>query len=239
MTQIEIDLEKLERGTHTGQVKVTRGGKTFYRKQRVGQKKPEKSMGTFLKIKAKSGADIPITVSGTQDNPIIKADGSFMMGGKKVTGNANIQHWKSKGAEEGLFFQQPKVYIQCAADISKVKDAISNLPSDVYMAKKVDATIDADGHKISTGKWQFDKIMETEGGTLIPDWHMADFLDKKGIDEIEIADAVKMWADEKEAKYLSRNIEGDKRAKVMFESDVAEVGYQQACENAGIPKNLR
>ena len=38
MIQIEIDLSKLERGTHVGRVKVTRGGKTFYRKQRVGQK---------------------------------------------------------------------------------------------------------------------------------------------------------------------------------------------------------
>lgn len=40
--QIEIDLTKIERGTHEGRVKVTRGGKTFWRKQRVGQKEPEK-----------------------------------------------------------------------------------------------------------------------------------------------------------------------------------------------------
>lgn len=37
-TQIEIDIRKLERGTHIGRVKVTRNGKTFWRKQRVGQK---------------------------------------------------------------------------------------------------------------------------------------------------------------------------------------------------------
>ena len=42
MIQIEIDLTKLERGTHIGRVKVTRGGKTFYRKQRVGRKEKEK-----------------------------------------------------------------------------------------------------------------------------------------------------------------------------------------------------
>ena len=36
--QIEIDLLKLERGLRTGRVKVTRGGKTFWRKQRIGQK---------------------------------------------------------------------------------------------------------------------------------------------------------------------------------------------------------
>jgi hypothetical protein len=40
---IEINLSKLERGTHEGRVKVTRGGKTFYRKQRVGIKEVERS----------------------------------------------------------------------------------------------------------------------------------------------------------------------------------------------------
>lgn len=44
--QIEIDLTKIERGTHEDRVKVTRGGKTFYRKQRVGKKEPEKSKTT-------------------------------------------------------------------------------------------------------------------------------------------------------------------------------------------------
>lgn len=42
MIQIEVDLTKLERGTHVGRVKVTRGGKTFYRKQRVGVKEGER-----------------------------------------------------------------------------------------------------------------------------------------------------------------------------------------------------
>ena len=41
---IEIDLVKLESGARTERVKVTRGGTTFYRKQRVGRKeKPEES----------------------------------------------------------------------------------------------------------------------------------------------------------------------------------------------------
>ena len=37
MIQIEINLSKLERGTHKGRVKVTRGGKTFWREQRLGR----------------------------------------------------------------------------------------------------------------------------------------------------------------------------------------------------------
>ena len=40
--QIEIDLLKIERGLREGRVKVTRGGKTFWRKQRLGTKESEK-----------------------------------------------------------------------------------------------------------------------------------------------------------------------------------------------------
>lgn len=46
---IEIDLSKLERGTHIGRVKVTRGGKTFWRKQRIGQKEEEKKVDNKIK----------------------------------------------------------------------------------------------------------------------------------------------------------------------------------------------
>lgn len=35
---IEINLRKLSRGTHTGRVRVTRSGKTFWREQRIGRK---------------------------------------------------------------------------------------------------------------------------------------------------------------------------------------------------------
>jgi len=48
--QIEINLAKLERGTHTGRVKVIRGGKTFWRKQRVGRKSSETVEGVKKKI---------------------------------------------------------------------------------------------------------------------------------------------------------------------------------------------
>ena len=38
---IEINLQKLQRGTHTAPVKVTRDGKTFYQQRRVGRKKTD------------------------------------------------------------------------------------------------------------------------------------------------------------------------------------------------------
>ena len=49
MIQIEINLLKLERGLREGRVKVTRGGKTFYRKQRVGRKEGEKEVDNKIK----------------------------------------------------------------------------------------------------------------------------------------------------------------------------------------------
>lgn len=39
---IEIDLRKVERGTHTAPVKITRDGKVFYQQRRVGQKDKDK-----------------------------------------------------------------------------------------------------------------------------------------------------------------------------------------------------
>ena len=219
MTQIEINISKLERGTHEGTVKVTRGGTTFRRKQRVGRKEPEKKeSGISLKIKAKSGAEIPLVISGTKEKPIIKADGSFMMGGKKVTGTANIQHWKSKRAEEGLFFNRPKIYVQCAAAMPKVRGSIDKLSETEYFAIKTTEKVNADGDIISVGKWSFDRRLKTEKGTYISDSEMSRYLDQKGITEIEIDDAVKMWADEKEEKKIKANIEGNKRARAMDEA---------------------
>jgi len=198
------------------------------------QAKPEK-----VAIKSKSGVAMPFALSGTKENPEIRVDGSFKIGGKTITGTGKIQHWKHKGAEEGLYFRDKDVYVQCASEISKIKDAISKLPAETYSAKKVERIIDSDGYKIPTMKWEFDKPMKTEKGTLIPDWQMGAFLDEKGIDDISIEDAVKMWAEEREDAYNELKRRGDAKAQAMFDDDVADVGYQQACENAGIPKGLR
>lgn len=69
MAQIEIDLTKLERGTHEGRVKVTRGGKTFYRKQRVGQKETQTTLPSTPEMDDSeigtafcAGKKIPLTV---------------------------------------------------------------------------------------------------------------------------------------------------------------------------------
>ena len=60
--QIELDMSKLERGTHTGQVKVTRGGKTFYRKQRLGTKEKEKKPGDVKNLLISSRKRVVISL---------------------------------------------------------------------------------------------------------------------------------------------------------------------------------
>ena len=191
-----------------------------------------------MKIKSKNGMDVDINISGTQENPKITAK-KFNVQGKTVSGEATIQHWKHKGVEEGLYFRKSDVYMQCASAMPKIKNAISNLPPEKYYAQKTENIIDSDGYKIPVQKWLFDKPMETEKGTTITEDRMASFLDSKKIEKIEIDDAIKMWADEREAVYIRVNRDGNKRAQAIFDDDVVDVGYKQACENAGIPKHLQ
>jgi len=65
---IEIDLRKLERGTGTAPVKVTRGGKTFYQQRRVGRKETTTD---------KPGAMEDISINDMSDDDI---DAAFKKG---------------------------------------------------------------------------------------------------------------------------------------------------------------
>lgn len=190
-----------------------------------------------LAIQSKTGIDIDLVIRGTQEDPKIVA-GPFMAGGKKVSGNAVMQHWKHKGAEEGLYFRKQEVYVQCATAMKQIRKAISELPHKKYYAEKVEDVAYADGYNVLVQKWKFDRMLKTERGTIISDSTLGTFLDAKGITKIEIGDAIRMWADERESAYIEINESGNRRAKAMFEADVAEVGYRQACENAGIPKKF-
>lgn len=67
MIQIEIDLSKLERGTHVGRVKVTRGGKTFWREQRVGVKEERKYRKNYYKDRFKPYDSLPSQIDMSKD----------------------------------------------------------------------------------------------------------------------------------------------------------------------------
>lgn len=71
MTQIEIDLTKLERGLREGRIKVTRGGKTFYRRQRVGTKESERKYAkNYYKDRFKSYDSLPPKIDMSKDRII-------------------------------------------------------------------------------------------------------------------------------------------------------------------------
>lgn len=189
-------------------------------------------------ITAKNGTKIALDITGTQEAPAIIAD-AFTMQGKNVGGVATLQHWRHKGAEEGLFFRKANVYVQCAAAMPTIRAAIAELPPAQYWARKTSKTVDADGDICTVDVWKFDKTLRTEAGTIISESEMEHYLNSKGITEIEIADAVKMWAGEREGAKIKANKEGNLRADAVFDADVAEVGYAQACENAGSPREVR
>jgi hypothetical protein len=174
-----------------------------------------------------------------QEGPKITAE-KFIIGDNKVYGTANIQHWKNKGVEEGLFFHTPQqTYVQCATAMPAIRAAIAELPHKEYYAQKLERKINADGDICTVQKWAFGRRLKTEKDTYITDSEMGLYLDSKGITKIEITDAVKMWADEKEAARIKANEAGNAKAKWAFEADVGEVGHNQACENAGIPIGMR
>lgn len=191
-----------------------------------------------MEIKNKSGMKVEIEISGTQEETKITAK-PFEIQGRKSGGEAVIQHWKHKGAEEGLFFRNGDTYMQCASEMSRIREAIAQLPHKKYLAQKVAKEINSDGYIINTTEWKFGCMPKTEKGTIVTETEMGRFLDAKSITEIEMHEAMKLWADEKEEAHIKANVEGNKRAKAIFDDDEADQGYDQACDNADIPKFLR
>lgn len=191
-----------------------------------------------MEIKSKSGMKVEIEISGTQEETKIIAK-PFEIQGRKSGGEAVIQHWKHKGAEEGLFFRSGDTYMQCASEMPRIREVIAQLPHKKYFAKKVAREINSDGYIINTSEWKFGCMPKTEKGTIVTETEMGRFLDEKKITEIEMPAAMKLWADEKEEAHIRVNIEGNKRSQAIFDDDESDQGYAQACENAGIPKFLR
>ena len=199
-----------------------------------------------MKIISKNGTEITLEISGTQEETKIIAE-KFTIVGKKVYGDAVLcDHYGKKGSSEYnsteaglLFWTAQKTYVQCAEAMPAIQGAIAALPHKEYWARKVQDTVDADGDICTVHVWEFDKVLKTEKTTWITETEMGLFLDSKTITEIKIDDAVQLWADEKEETHLKAEEKGNARAKAMFEADEAEEGYDQACENAGIPSFMR
>ena len=112
---------------------------------------------------------------------------------------------------------------------------IARLPHKKYFARKVERNIDSDGYQISVKEWKIDRMAHRADGNLIGETELGRFLDKKGIAEIEICEAEKLWNESHDlAAIQKREAESARRARAIFDDDAADQGYAQACENAGI-----
>ena len=173
-----------------------------------------------IEIIVKNGTRIILTITGTQEKPEIRAN-EVKIAGKILSGIVHIQHWKHKGAEEGLLFTYQNVYVQCKEAMPTIRATIKKLPLQKYWARKSEKTIDLDGDLCKIQKWEFDKILKTEKNTYIPEIEMGNYLDSKNITEIQIDDAIRMWVSEKKENYIHENSVGE---QVRFEIDEIEEG---------------
>jgi hypothetical protein len=103
------------------------------------------------------------------------------------------------------------------------------------VAKKMMVKISADGESFEAERWQLPrKILKTEKGTIIPEERMIRFLDQKNLKEIDIDEAIKMWAVEKEDAHLKNEERGKKKAQAIYNDDAADQGPRQATANLGL-----
>ena len=177
--------------------------------------------------------EFTVELAGTQENPILYAEKHTLSNGVCIQGEASIQHWKHKNAQPGLYFRIGGVYVQCPEGIETIKKEISKLPVEKKLARKELERITSNG-SITVEKWVFDCMMWDSNGEFISEDEMGDFLDRQGIKEIEIDEAVKLY-ENRPVKKISNKYD----AQFQFETDEIEEGYIQACENAGIPTHLR
>ena len=174
-----------------------------------------------------------IELTGTQEKPIIYAEKHILSNGVCIQGEAKIQHWTHKGLKPGLYFKIGGVYVQCSEGIGTIKKEIIKLPIEKKFARKELERITSNG-SITVEKWVFDCAMWDSNGGFISESEMERFLDKKGIKEIEIDEAIKLY----ENRPLKKR--NDKyNAQFEFEIYTEESGYTEACENVGIPTHLR
>ena len=162
--QIEINMSKLERGTHEGRVKVTRGGKTFYRKQRVGQKednnektKPSKSTVGFDEVLNRArkfiseGINVSSVVMREQGKYVVHIMGRYMEGeGVGSIGSQSLLeiHYTDRAKAELISERINKLKIEKKSDkladinfdgfADMLDDQIDRV-SDIYKIRGLDA----------------------------------------------------------------------------------------------------
>lgn len=189
-----------------------------------------------MKAIAKRGYGIEVQISGYRDKPEIKVE-PFSVGDKRHPGGtAYIQHWAHKGLDRGLFFEHPRSYIEMSKDgMNAIDTAISELSKKVEYIYKTTRTVTADGYELEKDVWHFDSIKMKIDGYTIYEPQMMNFLIEKGIDKIEVDNAIRLFGSEHDIDKLKRSRkESERRTNAAYRDDVAEAGEEQARRNWGM-----
>ena len=86
-------------------------------------------MNIKLTILSDSGCEINLTITKSNDDPIITGDYFYVEGNpNQIGGIAKFEHWEDRNLDRGLFFTTgEKAYIQCENYADTIQQAIDNL----------------------------------------------------------------------------------------------------------------
>lgn len=200
-----------------------------------------------MKIITKSGTEIEIEIAGTQERPAIVMKTQTIKG-RSIGGVCTIAA-SQKRTKPGVPAEADSLYVESAKgfiqmDLAPIRAAIAALPHFVYMARKVSETVNSDGYEIELKTWKIEGSRTTKNGYYLSDDQLGDFLDRKGIAEIETAKAVEMWSVEHEtpeklAARKTANERGNRIAQHFADMEEMESGKPLAEERDPTPYHPR
>jgi len=152
-----------------------------------------------MKLRTKSGIEIEIDISGTQEEPKIMMVPQILKG-VEIGGEGMIAA-SQKRSRPGVPMKADSLFFRPAffqVDLAPVRVAIAALPRKIYMARKVQETRNIDGDIFEVDIWKIEGERTTKKGHYLQDSILGDFLDRKGITETETTKAIEMWSAEHE-----------------------------------------
>jgi len=173
----------------------------------------------MMKVKTKAGIEIEIDISGTQEEPTITMK-SQKIGDKVFGGEGHIAASQKRSRAgvpaiaDSLFFSPAFFQV----DLAPVRTAIAALPKKICMAQKVQETRNLDGDIFEVDVWKIEGTRTTKNGHYIQDSELGDFLDRRGITEIETEKAIEMWSLKYETpEKLARREEQNKKTSALMQ----------------------
>jgi hypothetical protein len=184
-----------------------------------------------LQLKTKSGIDIEVEITGTQETLKIvmtpKKLKSFTVGGEGHI--AASQKRTNPGVPmpaDSLAFKVGNQTAFFQMDLTPVRAAIAALPKTIYLSRKVTETRNLDGDICTVEVWKIEGSRTTKNGYYIQDSVLGAFLDRESITEIETTKAVEMWSAKHETpeKLAARKIAEEKASRLaQYYADMEEM----------------